>query len=302
MSADLDHVIAGVRVRRGKPGDDDLIDDRRARSSRIRIGRRGQTSQRPAARQRDRGAERRTARPRSAAPRCPDSRTTPMPPRPGGVAMATMVSASRTARVTVAVAARSTSVRDHDGLEERVADALGRHRGVFGDGQVHESSRVGVERADFLRRAGLRALSMSACRLPQLGVLISAEAQRVDHVVPIAARVAAEGGVDDHLQRVQRFALRRSRASAPSPARFTRTLSGVSSEVGPQRSPIAVTTRRTKSMTWASRSYSWTVPCPGFRYALGIEARARLAARAGRANHPIRQVLLANRQMLLMSQ
>ena len=53
----------------------------------------------------------------------------------------------------------------------------------------------------------LHLLHQELRHLPQLGVLALAEAERVDDVVPVAARVAAERGVDDHLQRVERLAL-----------------------------------------------------------------------------------------------
>ena len=127
---------------------------------------------------------------------------------------------------------------------------------VFGDGEVHDAARVRVERADFLRRAGRLDLVHQELRhLPQLGVLVLAEAERVDDVVAIAAGVAAERGVDDDLQRVERFALAAEQrvgavAGEIQPDVVRRLLDG-----RPRASrPMAPVTCWTKSMTLASRS------------------------------------------------
>src|SRR5689334_11115753 len=93
-----------------------------------------------------------TARPRSdpaiAAAAGPARRTTPMPPRPGGVATATMVSVVENkgpAPARRAAPLRSSRFRrDDDGLQKRVADALGRDFGILGDGQVHDAPRVRI--------------------------------------------------------------------------------------------------------------------------------------------------------------
>src|SRR5262245_5716185 len=127
----------------------------------------------------------------------PAIRTTPIPPRPAGVAIATMVS------WVVSVRLR----RDHDGLQKRVADALGRDFRIVCDGQVHDTPRVGIERADFLGlSAGLRLLHEELGHLPKLRVLALAESHRIDDVVPVAPGVAPERGVDDDLERVEGLA------------------------------------------------------------------------------------------------
>ena len=119
-AADLDDVFAGVGMRRREPGRDDLVDARVRSLGSMHAAECG-VSRRRAARA-DSAAPSRSGRRRG-----PDIRTTPMPPRPGGVAIATMVSsmANTTGRAGLELAALS---RNHDGLEKRVADALGRQR------------------------------------------------------------------------------------------------------------------------------------------------------------------------------
>src|SRR3989442_15076197 len=78
----------------------------------------------------------------------PLRRRTPMPPRPGGVAMATMVSAVENILVAGGwwlVAGHqppSFPQRDVDGFRKRVADALRRHARHFGDGDMHDAALV----------------------------------------------------------------------------------------------------------------------------------------------------------------
>ena len=84
VRAQLDDVLAGVGVRGGKEGRDHLIDRSADDASLTRVGVARASSGCSA---RDRACARMRLRPPA-----PLRRTTPMPPRPGGVAMATMVS------------------------------------------------------------------------------------------------------------------------------------------------------------------------------------------------------------------
>ena len=156
---------------------------------------------------------------------------------------------------------------------------------VFGDREVHDAARVRIERADLLRRAGVSDLLHQELRhLPQLGVLALAEAERVDDVVPIAARVAAERGVDDDLQRVERLALAPEQrvgavAGQVQPDVVRRLFDG-----RPRASrPIAPVTCVTKSMTWASRSLLMTGPVRvGLTVDLALDFATAGRARRGR--------------------
>ena len=131
-----------------------------------------------------------------------------MPPRPGGVATATMVSVTAKATGTVQTVLGQT-FREITTLLRNASPMLSDVSvGVFGHRQVDDAPGVGIERADFLRHARRpRLVHEEERHLAQLGVLVLAEAERVDDVVPIAARVAAKRGVDDDLQRVERLAL-----------------------------------------------------------------------------------------------
>src|SRR5215471_1118647 len=96
----------------------------------------------------------------------PLSRTTPIPPRPGGVAMATIVSAvenmsrrktedgrRKTGRekVRLRLPFSLSLLRNNHCLEKSIPDALGRHRWILRDGEVHDTAGVRIERAHFLR-------------------------------------------------------------------------------------------------------------------------------------------------------
>src|SRR6186997_954977 len=76
----------------------------------------------------------------------PLMRTTPRPPRPGGVATATMVSLV----LNIGRPLSPSRGNDHR-LQEGVADALRRHLRILRDGEVHEPPCVWIERAHFLR-------------------------------------------------------------------------------------------------------------------------------------------------------
>src|SRR6187401_2453411 len=96
-------------------------------------------------------------------------RTTPMPPRPGGVAIATMVSSVAN---TSPLGKPLNLAADDDRLQKRIAGALGRQRVVFGHGEVHDAPRVRIERTDLLERAVIPDLLHQELRhLAELGVL-----------------------------------------------------------------------------------------------------------------------------------
>ena len=148
----------------------------------------------------------------------PLSRTTPMPPRPGGVAMATIVSVVENIGLSVRDR-HSSGIRvdpadcdllpcgDEDGLRKRVADAFRRHAGNFRDGQVDDPALVRIQRPELLIEPGLlapsrRAASPSAAaRRP---CLCGSPARRRRRAA--RRRAAAERHVDDVLQRLERLA------------------------------------------------------------------------------------------------
>src|SRR3954466_10643270 len=134
-------------------------------------------------------------------------RMTPMPPRPAGVAMATIVSEGENIRCGTAmlnvqcsmfgaearqprssVCARAAGCRherlsthrNDDRFQERIANALRRHLRVLGHGQVHEPASIGIERTYFLRAGGACLLHHEARHLTQLGVLRLAIIHAVD--------------------------------------------------------------------------------------------------------------------------
>src|SRR5688572_25887167 len=129
--------------------------------------------------------------PAMAMARGPDSRTTPIPPRPGGVEMATIVSEAGDGPASTTLSAglrgRGSGMEDdpgafravrrdsaavrfpvlsgvsgrHDGdlLEEPVADAARLDSADLGQGDVHQPPLVGIERAqEALLAAGLDLL------------------------------------------------------------------------------------------------------------------------------------------------
>src|SRR5688572_21760989 len=117
-------------------------------------------------------------------------RMTPMPPRPGGVAIATMVSEVENTydgRIRLrqgygGQASLPLFHRDDDRLFERVADALGADRLELGNRKVHDAALVRIERADFLRQAGVFGLAAEEQRhLPKLFVLAFAIPHAIDH-------------------------------------------------------------------------------------------------------------------------
>src|SRR5262245_2781546 len=139
-------------------------------------------------------------------------RITPRPARPGGVAIATMVSSvenmrecgrARTARRLLLGGAGG----DDDLLHRAVTLTLRRSVSVLRDFHVDDAARVGVERAEFLRRArAAGAFDQEARHLFEFEILAAAEAEAVDHDA-LRIEVAAERGVDDVLERVETFTL-----------------------------------------------------------------------------------------------
>ena len=121
--------------------------------------------------------------------------------RPSGVAMATMVSSGGS---TGALAIYRAG--DDDRFQEGVADALGADGGVLGNRQVDDAPFVGVQRPHLLRASVLGLLGHEQRHLPQLGVLLAAEAVAVDHHAAVVAQLAAERGGHQVLQRLQAFA------------------------------------------------------------------------------------------------
>src|ERR1041384_3184103 len=101
--------------------------------------------------------------PANSSARGPLSLTTPNAPRPCGVAMAAMVSS---------IANNLLLRRDDDGLHERVADTLGRHRRILSDGEVHDAAFVRKVRPHFVRRYARAGLVRNEPRhLSELRVL-----------------------------------------------------------------------------------------------------------------------------------
>src|SRR5687767_1866120 len=137
-------------------------------------------------------------------------RTTPIPPRPGGVAIATMVSSVLNDNLTFGYGPVTRAVlsprRDDDRLQKRVADALRRHRRIFGDRQVDETPRVRIERTHFLRAGRLRLLHHETRHLAQFRILALPVIEAVHDERTVVVQVSPKRGVDDLLQRVQRFA------------------------------------------------------------------------------------------------
>ena len=155
MGRYLDDVFAGVGMRsRESTSTTTSIDRRPCRSRRAsNVACRGSKLE---------------SRRQHAAPRLtrvgPLSLTTPIPPRPGGVAIATMVSSvENMVRATIRVRVLRSHGRGSHATTRRaemitvlkyaspmLSDDIVR---IFGDGQVHDAARVRIERAHFLRHA-----------------------------------------------------------------------------------------------------------------------------------------------------
>src|SRR5689334_8717968 len=84
----------------------------------------------------------------------PLTRTTPIPPRPGGVATATIVSSVENMFFRGPRPAALPSRGNNHRLQIGVADTLGRHVRIFRNREVDEAARVWIQRAHLLRRAG----------------------------------------------------------------------------------------------------------------------------------------------------
>src|SRR3954464_4497545 len=111
----------------------------------------------------------------------PLRRTTPMPLRPGGVAIATMASSVANSTSDHPPRLLLPLRRNDHGLHEGISDALGGHRRIFGDCEVDNAPLVRIERAHFLRRAVTLCLVRQVLgHLLQLGVLFATIAVAVD--------------------------------------------------------------------------------------------------------------------------
>ena len=145
----------------------------------------------------------------------PLTRTTPIPPRPGGVATATIVSEEEyIARATPLReekgagssfrSARRFVPRDNNDLHESVTDALGCCVGILGDGQVNDATGVRIERTDLLRLACFAgARGEELCRFLKLGVLSLPVVEAIYHDVP-TRMIPPKGGIDEVLHGVER--------------------------------------------------------------------------------------------------
>ena len=72
---------------------------------------------------------------------------------------------------------------------------------------MHDAARIRIERPDLLRDARRhRFLHQKFRHLSQLDVFAFSKSECVNHIMPIAARIAPKRGVDDHLQCVERLA------------------------------------------------------------------------------------------------
>ena len=121
--------------------------------------------------------------------------------------MATMVSSAEAQHPLRAGRDDPDSAGNDDRLHERVADALRADRRIFGDRQVNDAAFVGIERTHLLRRAAALGLFRDEARhLPQLRVLVPAEAVAVDHDALVVAELATERRGHEVLQRLEAFA------------------------------------------------------------------------------------------------
>src|SRR5690348_208009 len=77
----------------------------------------------------------------------PLMRMTPIPARPGGVAIATIVSSGENTAPRLSL---QLLRRDDDGLHERVADALRAGLRIFRNRKMHDAALVGIERTHLL--------------------------------------------------------------------------------------------------------------------------------------------------------
>src|ERR671911_2519280 len=139
-------------------------------------------------------------------------RTTPMPPGPAGVAMATIVSSVENMGTGPPEGGHYVLLfrgRDRDGLHRRVADAFGCYAGDFGNREVDEAPFVRIQGSDVLLGAGRFCFFGKELRhLAQLVVFAAAEIHAVDEQ-PLVAELFAEGAVHDVLQGLETFAAAR---------------------------------------------------------------------------------------------
>ena len=218
-----------------------------------------------------------------------------MPPRPGGVAIATMVSLRgkhgttrlasgprRPRRSCVSLVGHAALLpqRDENGLRERVADAFGRHAGHFGDGQVHDAALVRIERPELLidaRSASPSRRGTSPSAAARRPCPCGSRARRRTRAArPASARPNAMSTTCcSALSGSPRW---RTSSSASSPVRLRRGPSAVSSTSTVAVMPSAAVTRFRNSTIGAVRHSSWLVLARG-RFGLARRRRASPAAR-----------------------
>src|SRR5262249_18200839 len=127
----------------------------------------------------------------------PLRRTMPRPPRPAGVATATIVSEVENTDRTLALLPQG----DMDRFPERVADAFGRQPRNLSDRTVDDAALVRDERSELLTEAGLFDFFGEQLRhLSQLDVFALAVVQRIHKGSLLAGQGSAERHVDDVLQ------------------------------------------------------------------------------------------------------
>src|SRR5262249_20645307 len=96
---------------------------------------------------------------------------------------------------------------DDDRLHERIADALGADARILGYRQVDDPALVGIQRSHFLWRATrLRLLGDEVRHLLELRILVASVVVAVDDDAIVFAKLAAEGGRDEMLKRLQPLA------------------------------------------------------------------------------------------------
>ena len=207
-------------------------------------------------------------------------------------------------RLAPTVASRYLRSEMMNRLRERVADALRRHAGNFGDRQVHEAALVGIQRAELLVDAGLlRLLGEKLRHLPQLDVLALAVAQRVDERRACRRRAPAEAMSTTCCSALSGSPRWRTSSSASSPARFEPRAVGAS----PRRRPSASMPERGRRRVRGNRRSVACVSAHGHdssRAAASVlppptRFTRRSAGRPDgpdrrRADHVVRHVLLAD--------
>src|SRR5262245_2675163 len=134
----------------------------------------------------------------------PLSGTAPMPRRPGGVAMATIVSDVE----NIGTAESGSSARgDQDSLRKSVTDAFRRGPWNLGNREMHDASLVRIERSELLVESSLlRLLGQEYRHPPQLHVLAFPIFKSIDEDALFTRQSSTVGSVDDVLKGLERLA------------------------------------------------------------------------------------------------